>query len=131
MPEPAEQQPLQQPYPQPYQQDYYQQPYQPMPVEPKTPPPIPAAFMWLALVGIIILVVGLMVGSSSTFAEDWEDEADLRAIGNIIGEIGGLLLVLGLIVPAFATANLDPLVRAGLLISTGLLVGLLVLSVSV
>ncbi len=121
---------MQQPVQQPYQQGYYPQPYQPMPVEPKTPPPIPAVFMWLALVGVIILVVGLMIGSSATFVDDWEEEANMRAIGTIISEVGGLLLVLGLIVPAFAAADLNPMVRAGLLISTALVVGLLVMSVS-
>jgi hypothetical protein len=112
---------------QPYQPPYYPQAYPP--AQPKPPAPIPPTFLWLALVGIIILVVGLMIGSANVFADTYETAENMRAIGNIIGEIGGLLLVLGLIVPAFTVKELDPLVRAGLFISMALVAGLLVLSV--
>ncbi len=111
---------------QPYQQPYYQQPY-PQP-QPKPPAPLPPTFLWLALVGIIVLVVGLIIGSANVFTDDWEAAENMRAVGNIIGEIGGLLLALGLIVPAFTVKELDPYVRSGLFIATALIVGLLVLA---
>ncbi len=117
----AQQQPQQQPYPQPY----YPQPYPAAPAPPATPPPIPGTYLGLAIFGAILLVVGLMVGSAATFTDD---PGDTRAIGEIIGEVGGLMLVLGLLIPAFAVHDLDPIVRSGLLIAAGLITGLLVLS---
>lgn len=120
--------PEQQPAQQPFQQPYYPQAYQPVPVA-KEPAPIPPTFLWLALVGIIILVVGLIIGSANVFTDDWETADNMKAIGTIIAEIGGLLLVLGLIVPAFSVKELDPYVRSGLFISVALIIGLLVLSV--
>lgn len=118
--------PGQPPVQQPYQPPYYPQPYPQ--AQPKPAAPMPPAFLWLALVGVIILVVGLIIGSSNVFADDYETQQNMRAIGNIIGEIGGLLLVLGLLVPAFTVKELDPYVRSGLFIATALIVGLLVLS---
>jgi hypothetical protein len=99
------------------QQQQYQQPYYPQPYPPAQPV--------LAIFGGILLVVGLMVGSAAQFTDDW---ADTVAIGNIIGEVGGLMLVLGLLIPAFVVHDLDPVVRSGLLIAAGLITGLLVLS---
>lgn len=117
----------QQPAQQPYQQPYYQQPYQPAPPQ-KAPPPLPATFQWLALVGIIVLVVGLIIGSANVFVDDQKTATNMWAIGNIIGEIGGLMLVIGLIVPAFSLKEIDPMVRTGLFIAVALIVGLLVLA---
>lgn len=113
----------QQPQQQQYQQPYYPQPY-PAPA-PVTPPPIPAMYMGLAIFGTILLVVGLIVGSAATFTDDYNDTL---AIGSIIAEVGGLMLVLGLLIPAFVVHELDPVVRSGLLIAAGLITGLLVLS---
>ncbi len=123
--QPAEAQPQQQPQQQPYQQPFYPQPYPAAPAQPLTPPPIPGMYMGLAIFGGILLVVGLMVGSAATFTDDYNDT---KAIGEIIGEVGGLMLVLGLLIPAFAVHDLDPIVRSGLLIAAGLITGLLVLS---
>ena len=119
--------PGQPPVQQPYQPPYYPQPYPQ--AQPKPAAPMPPAFLWLALVGVIVLVVGLIIGSSNVFADDYETQQNMRAIGNIIGEIGGLLLVLGLLVPAFTVKELDPYVRSGLFIATALIVGLLVIAV--
>jgi hypothetical protein len=82
-------------------------------------------YMGLAIFGAILLVVGLIIGSAAQFTDDYGDTV---AIGNIIGEVGGLMLVLGLLIPAFVVHDLDPIVRTGLLIAAGLITGLLVLA---
>ena len=124
----AQQQPQQPQQQQPYQQPYYPQPYPAAPAQPVTPPPIPGMYMGLAIFGAILLVVGLMVGSAAAFTETTQDFIDTRVTGAIIGEVGGLMLVLGLLIPAFVVHDLDPVVRSGLLIAAGLITGLLVLS---
>jgi len=85
--------------------------------------------MWLSIVGIIILVVGFMIGSGANFVE-WEDQADMMAVGQIVAEVGGLLLLIGLIVPAFSVHGLDSMVRAGLLIGSAILMGLFTLALA-
>jgi hypothetical protein len=82
-------------------------------------------YLGLVLFGGILLVVGLIIGSAATFTDE---PSDVRAIGEIIGEVGGLMLVLGLLLPAYLAKELDPLVRTGLLIAMAIVTGLLVIS---
>jgi hypothetical protein len=82
-------------------------------------------YLGLVLFGGILLVVGLIIGSAATFTDE---PGDVRAIGEIIGAVGGLMLVLGLLLPAYLAKELDPLVRTGLLIAMAIVTGLLVVS---
>jgi hypothetical protein len=88
-------------------------------------------YLWLCLIGIIIMVVGLMLSTSSQFLIDTEGYdydtnvvRNLSATGNIIKTIGVLLLGVGLLAPAFMVRGMGPYVRIALFIAAALIIGL-------
>jgi len=103
---------------------------------PKGPPPIPAAFLAICIIGLLVMTCGLIVQTSATFlvviSDDLFSEPEydknlvknVTTVGKIIAQIGAMVLAMGLLSAGFLARDISANARMGLFIAAGLVVGL-------
>ena len=98
----------------------------------------PRNYMWIILVGIIVLLVGGIITTSWGFIDPPDDRDDregyndtirtLNATGHLLEYIGLIAMCTGMIFGAIKDESLHPNVRLGMFIAMGLIVGFKIMS---
>lgn len=103
---------------------------QPMPgliIRPQRSPTIPKKFFVVCLLGILVMMGGFIAVSWASFIHDYhhyEFRDNLRNSGWILSQLGGILLVVGLLSAGFLAPNISQNTRLGLILSAAIVVGL-------
>jgi hypothetical protein len=81
-------------------------------------PALPTSFLILCLVGVVVITVGAILGTSaSLITDDYDEMRDIQTYSRIILLIGVALLVIGLLAAGFFAKDLSPRNRSTLYIA--------------
>ncbi len=96
-------------------------------------PSIPKQFFSVCLVGIVLIMGGFLAIAWALSIDDYDQyefREDLTGFGMILTQLGGLLLALGLLSAGFLARDISQNTRMGLIVSSSLILGLLLLRIT-